>query len=143
MRNSTIEKLVGQDGPVLKRLFADNIRRFASRYILAFILMAIVAAATAASAWMMKDLINKVFIDRDPMFMTIICVAVVVIYTAKGLAAYGQEVLLARIGNKIVAEIQERLYASILRQDLAFFHEMGSAELITPIMRARQPRPSI
>ena len=131
MRNSTIEKLVGQDGPVLKRLFADNIRRFASRYILAFILMAIVAAATAASAWMMKDLINKVFIDRDPMFMTIICVAVVVIYTAKGLAAYGQEVLLARIGNKIVAEIQERLYASILKQDLAFFHEMGSAELIT------------
>ena len=131
MRNSTIEKLVGRDGPVLKRLFADNIRRFASRYILAFILMAIVAAATAASAWMMKDLINKVFIDRDPMFMTIICVAVVVIYTAKGLAAYGQEVLLARIGNKIVAEIQERLYASILRQDFAFFHEMGSAELIT------------
>ena len=131
MRNSTIEKIVGQDGPVLKRLFADNIRRFASRYLLAFVLMAIVAAATAASAWMMKDLINKVFIDRDPMFMTIICVAVVVIYTAKGLALYGQEVLLARIGNKIVADIQERLYASILRQDLAFFHEMGSAELIT------------
>jgi ATP-binding cassette subfamily B protein len=131
MRNSTIEKIMGQDGPVLKRLFADNIRRFASRYLLAFVLMAIVAAATAASAWMMKDLINKVFIDRDPMFMTIICVAVVVIYTAKGLASYGQEVLLARIGNKIVADIQERLYASILRQDLAFFHEMGSAELIT------------
>ena len=131
MSKSTLETLLGQDGPVLKRLFADNMRRFATRYLLAFVLMAIVAAATAASAWMMKDLINKVFIDRDPMFMTIICVAVVVIYTAKGLAAYGQEVLLARIGNRIVAEIQERLYASILRQDLAFFHELGSAELIT------------
>ena len=80
---------------------------------------------------MMKDLINKVFIDRDPLFMTVICVAVVVLYTAKGLAAYGQEVLLARIGNRIVAEIQERLYASLLKQDLAFFHAMGSAELIT------------
>ena len=131
MTQSRIEKIIGQDGPVLQRLFADNIRRFAGRYLLAFALMAVVAASTAASAWMMKDLINKVFIDRDPMFMTIICVAVVVIYTAKGLAAYGQEVLLAHIGNRIVAEIQERLYASILRQDLAFFHAMGSAELIT------------
>lgn len=131
MSKSTLEKIVGQDGPVLQRLFADNIRRFAGRYLLAFVLMAVVAAATAASAWMMKDLINKVFIDRDPMFMTLICVAVVVIYTAKGLAAYGQEVLLARIGNRIVAEIQERLFGSVLRQDLAFFHAMGSAELIT------------
>jgi subfamily B ATP-binding cassette protein MsbA len=131
MSKSTLEKIVGQDGPVLQRLFADNFRRFAGRYLLAFVLMAVVAGATAASAWMMKDLINKVFIDRDPMFMTLICVAVVVIYTAKGLAAYGQEVLLARIGNRIVAEIQERLYSSVLKQDLAFFHAMGSAELIT------------
>ena len=131
MSKSTLEKIVGQDGPILRRLFADNFRRFAGRYLLAFVLMAVVAAATSSSAWMMKDLINKVFIDRDPMFMTIICVAVVVIYTAKGLAAYGQEVLLAHIGNRIVAEIQERLFASVLRQDLAFFHAMGSAELIT------------
>ena len=131
MKTSVLEKLVGQDGPVLKRLFADNFARFAGRYAFAFVLMAVVAGATAASAWMMKDLINKVFIDRDPLFMTVICVAVVVLYTAKGLAAYGQEVLLARIGNRIVAEIQERLYASLLKQDLAFFHAMGSAELIT------------
>ena len=63
--------------------------------------------------------------------MMIICVSVVVIYTAKGLAAYGQEVILSRIGNKIVADTQVRLFDSVLRQDLAFFHSMGTAELIT------------
>jgi hypothetical protein len=44
MSKSTLEKIVGQDGPVLQRLFADNIRRFAGRYLLAFVLMAVVAA---------------------------------------------------------------------------------------------------
>lgn len=121
----------GPDAPVLKRLLSENFRRFAGRYAVAFGLMGIVAAATAASAYLMKDLINKVFIDRDPAFMLIICGSVVVIYTAKGLAAYGQEVILSQIGNKIVADTQVRLFDSVLRQDMAFFHATGTAELIT------------
>ena len=125
------KEFFGPDAPVLKRLLGENFRRFATRYAVAFALMGIVAAATAASAYLMKDLINKVFIDRDPHFMLIICVSVVVIYTAKGLAAYGQEVILSRIGNRIVADTQVRLFDSVLRQDLAFFHSMGTAELIT------------
>ncbi len=119
------------DFPVLKRLVSENFRRFAPQYAAAMVLMAVVAGTTGLSAWLMKDLINKVFVDRDPWYMWVICGSVIVIYTLKGLASYGQEVLLSRIGNNIIAMMQRRIFDKVLSQDLGFFQRNASSDLIT------------
>lgn len=119
------------DFSILKRLIAENFRVYAWQYAIALGLMFLVAGATGFSAWMMKDLINKVFIDRDPNMMYLICGSVAVVYIAKGFASYGQEVLLARIGNSIIASTQKRIYRAILNRNIDFFQEMGSSDLIT------------
>jgi subfamily B ATP-binding cassette protein MsbA len=126
------------DLPVLKRLVQENGRRFAPQYAVAIGLMSITAGATGLSAWMMKDLINKVFIDRNEQFMVLICVAIIVVYTTKGLASYFQEIILARIGNNIVAETQRKIFDSVITQDLGFFQSTGSADLVTRITNNAQ-----
>jgi ATP-binding cassette subfamily B protein len=55
------------------------------------------------------------------------------LFIAKGIAAYVQEVVLSRIGNQIVAEMQKRVYDHMLRMDMAFFQDRSSGELITRI----------
>ena len=121
------------DFSILKRLIAENFGIYAWQYAIALGLMFLVAGATGFSAWMMRDLINDVFIARNEPMMIAICVSVVVIYIVKGAASYGQEVLLARIGNKIIAHTQSRIYNALLKQDMAFFQENGSSDLITRI----------
>jgi ATP-binding cassette subfamily B protein len=121
------------DFSILKRLIAENFRNYAWQYAIAMGLMFLVAGATGFSAWMMRDLINDVFIARNEAMMMAICVSVIVIYIVKGAASYGQEVLLARIGNKIIAHTQNRIYNALLKQDMAFFQENGSSDLITRI----------
>jgi len=121
------------DFSVLRRLVAENIRGFLPRYALAIFFMAIVAGATGFSAWIMRDLINKVFIDRDPTMMFVICGSVAAIYILKGLASYGQEVILARIGNAIVAATQRKIFDAILAQDVPFFQKNQSSDLVTRI----------
>jgi ATP-binding cassette subfamily B protein len=121
------------DFSVLKRLVAENIRVFLPRYALAILFMAVVAGATGFSAWIMRDLINKVFIDRDPTMMVLICGSVAAIYIVKGFASYGQEVILARIGNAIVASTQRKIFDAILAQDVPFFQKNQSSDLITRI----------
>ena len=121
------------DFSILKRLIAENFRHYAGQYAIAMGLMLLVAGATGFSAWIMRDLINDVFIARNENLMVTICAGVIVIYVVKGVASYGQEVILARIGNQIIAQMQTRLYHSILRQDMAFFQEMASSDLITRI----------
>lgn len=127
-----------KDFEILKRLVLENFGLFWKRYLVAFALMAVVAGATAMSAWLMRDLINKVFIDRDANTMFLICGSVLVIYTAKGFASYGQEVLLSRIGNNIIARTQRKIFDAILLQDLTFFQQNGSADLVTRVTHNAQ-----
>jgi ATP-binding cassette subfamily B protein len=69
----------------------------------------------------MRDLINKVFIDRDARVMFLICGSVALIYIVKGVASYGQEVILAPIRNAIVTSTQQKIFNALLAQDVPFF----------------------
>ena len=50
---------------LLLRLAQDRWRGHFWSYALAFGLMAIIAGTTAASAWMMKNVINKIFVEHN------------------------------------------------------------------------------
>jgi len=126
-----LRKLAGPDFTVISRLLGERWRKLAPRYALALLFMAITAACTGAAAYLMKDLINKVFVDKDPYFIGFVAGAIVVIYTLKGAAGYLQEVILSRIGNRIIADTQRRMYARLLEQDLGFFQRMSSGDLVT------------
>lgn len=119
--------------PLIRRLMLENARVYARRYALAFFFMGLVAISTAASAWIMKDVINEVFINKDKAMITVIAIAVMVIFTVKGASTYGQQVVLSRVGNAIVADCQRRLFARVLEQDLSYFSRTPLGELTTRI----------
>jgi ATP-binding cassette, subfamily B, bacterial MsbA len=117
--------------PLIIRVVREHFRPYAPRYAVAFVLMAIFAGCTAASAWLMKDVVNRIFVDQDRNAMVWIPLVIAGIFIAKGLAAYFQEVSLARIGNRLVAETQLRFFQHVLRMDAGFFQRYASADLVT------------
>jgi ATP-binding cassette subfamily B protein len=118
---------------LLRRLARERWRSHFGNYAMAFMLMAIVAGTTAASAWMMKNVINKIFVEQNREAMVWVPLAIVAIFIIKGFASYFQEVTMSRIGNRVVADMQKRLFDHILRMDVSFFHRHASAELILRI----------
>nr|WP_321523812.1 ABC transporter ATP-binding protein [uncultured Cohaesibacter sp.] len=118
---------------LIYRLLSENFHIHAKRYALAICLMAVVAATTALSAWIMKDIVNGIFVSKDFSKVWIISLVVMVIFVAKGLATYWQTTILARIGNAIVADQQRKMYRHFLGQGADFFHDFPSSELITRI----------
>ena len=117
--------------PLLRRLFVENVREHVPGYLAAFGCMALVAASTGGSAWIMKDIINRIFIERDEAMVWLIAGAVVSIYAIKGLSSYGQEVILTRIGNAIIASLQRRIYDRLLGQTLDFYQRYAFGDLAT------------
>jgi len=115
----------------IKRLLREQGRAYAPRYAVAFAFMAVFAACTAFSAWMMKDVINQIFVNRDPQALFWIPLLIAMAFVVKGVAAYFQEITLTRIGNRIVAETQARLFDHILNMDLGFFQRTTSGDLVT------------
>ncbi len=123
---------------VLGRLLRDNWRAYAPRYAVAFLCMSVVAGTTAMSAWLMKDVINQIFVYRSAAAVIWLPLVVIALYLAKGAASYFQEVLLARIGNGIIAETQNKMFRQLLRQDMGFFARHPSSDLITRITQNAQ-----
>ncbi len=120
---------------VLQRLVRERWREYAGRYAAALLLMAIASGATALTAWIMKDIVNDIFVDRDQAAMVWLPFVVATIFLVKGTATYFQEISLSRIGNRLVAEYQRKTYDHLLQMNMAFFHKHRSNDLIMRISR--------
>ena len=116
---------------LMRRLWREHIRHFTGWLMLAILLMAVMASATAFSAWLMKPVVNDVFIDRNQDLLWPIGLAVLATFLIKGFANYGQAMLMNFVGLQIIADTQNRLYAHLAHMDLAFFHARSSGTLIS------------
>jgi subfamily B ATP-binding cassette protein MsbA len=115
---------------VIRRLFASYALPYRRRYALAGVLMAVAAACTALSAYLIGTVVNTAYVERNFRGIVLLSATIIAIFTIKGVASYGHAVILARIGNRIVAENQRRLFAKLLDQDLSFFADRHSSEFI-------------
>ncbi len=93
--------------------------------------MALVAGATALSAYLMKPVINDVFVGKDRGLLLPISAAVILTFAVKGLANYGQAVLMSFVGLRIVTDTQHRLYAHLMQLELGFFHDSPTGNLLS------------
>ena len=118
------------DVDLFLQVFRTYFHQFWRTYVLIFVLIGIVSAATGAAAWLVRDIVNGVFAERNTGMIIPLVVAIVVVFTIRGLSTYFQIVLSQRISNSIVADIQVRLMRHILSQRLEFFTNNTSDSLL-------------
>ena len=117
--------------PLLRRLLVDEAFVHWPRYAGALSLMAIVAAATAASAYLLGTMINAAYVEKNYREIVALGLLAMAIFVVKALATYGSAVMLSWIGNRIVADNQRRMFDKLLRENLGFFADRHSSEFIT------------
>jgi ATP-binding cassette, subfamily B, bacterial MsbA len=115
------------------RLIKERWRSYWLQYVLAISLMVVVAGTTAASAWLMSDVINKIFVAQDRVAVYWIPTVIVAIFVGKGLAGYFQEVILTRVGNRLVADTQKQMFDHLLGMNVQYYQDHPSSDLITKI----------
>ena len=115
---------------VVRRLLLDEALGHWRRYAFAFVLMAIAAAATALTAYLLGTMTNEAYVDHNFHGIVVIGLIAMVIFTAKGFTTYGAAVMLSSIGNSIIADNQRRLFDKLLREDIGFFADRHSSEFI-------------
>ena len=110
-----------------RRLLLDGARQHWKGYAMAIGLLLVVSWSTAMMAYIMKDVINELVENEDAVLVAWIAAAVTGLFLVRGFATYLNAVILMRIGNKIVARLQERLFNHLLQQDTEFYdqHSLG------------------
>jgi len=115
---------------LVRRLLFDVALTHWPLYAAAFALMAIAAAATALSAYLLGTIANEAYVTRNFHAIVVVGVLTMMIFTVKGLATYGSTVMLSTIGNRIVAENQRAMFDKLLQQSITFFADRHSSEFI-------------
>ncbi|MDX9689214.1 MAG: ABC transporter ATP-binding protein [Proteobacteria bacterium] len=116
---------------LLKRLFRDYLRGHVRSFVIATIHMAIAAATTGALAKMIEPIVNQLGKGRSDFYILSLGAMVIVIFAARGISTYYHTVIMNRVGQRIVTDVQQHLHAHLLRSDLSFFHANSSGELIS------------
>jgi ATP-binding cassette subfamily B protein len=116
---------------LIGRLLGDQGAKHWKGYAFAISMSALTAWATALSAWIMKDVVNDIFVAKKIAAVWFIGGAIVAIYTVKGFAAYGEKVVLARIANSIVAEVQRRIFDKMLASSVGYYNVRHSTEFVS------------
>lgn len=87
--------------------------------------------AISLSAWVIQDVVNRIFLMRDAEALWIIGGVIILIYLAKGLCAYGESVTLAVVSSSIVAKVQKQIFEKMLTLDMARYDGEHSTDFIS------------
>ncbi len=123
---------------LIRRLITEQGLQHWRRYTVAFVLMALSAGATAASAWLLGEVINQTYVNRSINGIVMLSLAIIVLFTLKGAATYGHTVILSKISNAILASNQRRLFAKLMRENVGFYSERHSSEFLARLTAGAQ-----
>ena len=100
---------------------------------LAALCSAVVAAMTAASAYLVKPVVENIFEQKDAQMLMFIPLLVIAVFLTKGIAAYGSYYLLNHVGQNVIMGLRNRLYSHIQDLPLAFFQREKTGDLMSRI----------
>ncbi len=118
---------------LIRRLLVEHGAGHWRRYAVSFAMMAVGAGCTAGMAFIIGPGIDQAYTERNFAGVALVGVVLIVLFTVKGLATYGQAVTMARIGNEIIAENQRHMFDKLLAQDAAFYADRHSSEFAARI----------
>ncbi len=113
------------------RLLKEHVKPYMKLFGVACFFMVIAAASTAALPYLLKPVFDDVFTKADPVLLATFCGAVLGAFVLKGASSYGESVVMTYVGQKIISDIQNRLFRHLMHADLAFFHSTNSGDLLS------------
>ena len=116
---------------IIKRIFNDYLKKYFTRLLIALLLSLIVAATTSGIAWLLDPAIEKIFIEQDKKYASIIPIAIVLTFTAKGLALYFARSNVIKVGYWVCGELEKEMSKKILISDTNTIDNKHSAKFIS------------
>jgi len=93
-----------------------------------------VAGFSTALAYLLGPAVRQLFIEKQPSALIVIPLAIVAAALLRTVSQIGQAILVNRIGNRMVGEIQVQLFGRLVRADLAQLRAAHSGVHLSSIL---------
>ncbi|MDY0321117.1 MAG: ABC transporter ATP-binding protein [Arcobacteraceae bacterium] len=108
-------------------------KNYIRKFVYAVIGMILVAIGTSGTAYVIKPVLDEIFINKDLQMLYMLPWLVVALYFAKGFGKYIQVYYISYIGQDIIRIVRDKLLSHIMSLDIAFFNSKHGGVLISRI----------
>ena len=116
---------------LVRRVLKEHVWCYRKKFGLALVFMVFAAVSTSALPYLLQPVFDDVFHSGSLTLLASFCLAVFIAFVVKGISSYGESVTMTYIGQRIVTDIQARLFSHLLKSDLDFFHKNNSGQLVS------------
>jgi subfamily B ATP-binding cassette protein MsbA len=117
----------------LYKRILEYTRPYYKKIVLAMLCMIVVSAFSGAIAFLVKPILDDIFINRDGSKLFFIPALVVGIYLVKGFMDFSQAYLMAWVGEKVIKDIRDQLYRHLQSLSLSYFMRTPTGVLMARI----------
>ena len=104
------------------------------RLCAAFVCSGMVAASSGAYAWLVKPVLDEIFINRNEALLLVLPVALFAISVLKGAFSYGQNYLMNYVGNQVITDIRQELFNKLIRLPVTYHDANTSGRLVSRVV---------
>jgi subfamily B ATP-binding cassette protein MsbA len=110
------------------------LRNYRLRLLGAFLCSAGVALLQAVNAWLVKPVLDDIFIGRNQELLMILPLIILGVAILKAFFSYGQSYLMGYVGQWLVADVRQQLFIHIVRLPIRFHDANTSGRLMARVI---------
>ena len=115
---------------ITKRLYTTYTKKYLKNIFIAFFFSILLAGSTSSVAYLLDPAIKKLFIEQNQSLILIIPFAIVLAFAIKGASLYLARVIMIGVSEEVKRDIQNDVFASLLKADTRIIDEKHSGKFI-------------
>ena len=104
------------------------------RLIAAFVCSGMVAASAGAYAWLVKPVLDEIFINKNETLLLALPLALFAVSVLKSAFSYGQNYLMNYVGNQVITDIRQELFGKLIRLPVKYHDANTSGRLVSRVI---------
>lgn len=117
----------------LNRFYRQYVLKYYSRILIIGLSSLVVSISTALPAGIMKYVVDKVLFEKSSYYLFMISIGLVVLFIVKGIFYYIQNYYTAYIGQSVLRQLRNDIYAHINRLPISYFEEKQTGHIMARI----------
>ncbi|MCR5176185.1 MAG: lipid A export permease/ATP-binding protein MsbA [Anaerovibrio sp.] len=107
------------------------IKPYIKRLLMAVVCIIMAAGANLYLPWIIKDMIDKVLLDRDMYMLNLIAIGILVVMFIRGVFYYGQSYLVSYVGERVIIDVRSVLFKKFQRMPLSYYDKTQTGTVMS------------
>jgi len=120
-------------GLSIYRRLLSYVKPYRTVFAIAALGMAVMAVTEASFAFLMKPILDKGFVDHDPVSVRMIPLYLMGLFILRGLASYASSYGMQWVGRGVIADMRAQLFGHYLQLPAGYFDRRNSGDMISII----------